>query len=257
MKKIVIVFLLLVGCTTGWSQIKNRDWVLVGAERVRGSYSGISPAVGDDSYRLQNLATWRFEFATSRRIVFADLSWFPIKMVNLKHDYQSSTYTRERMMMLQNRTNFRFGVLYFILGDAQANSRLALGWQADWRYMGLRRMAEPGDNGFHVGSLEARDRIGLGTQISWVRQWKWAYSRLGVSVDGSPQKLKSLSVYPECLVVVHYGNIGIFALGTARMDWLYGNTRPDQKVQPLVNHSLHKALRLEIGVAIDGGFHGK
>jgi hypothetical protein len=257
MKKNLLLFLLAGLPWLADAQIKNRDWVLVGGERIRGSYTGISPAVADDRYQLQNLATWRFEFATSRRILFADLSWFPIKMIGILNDYHASTYTKERMMKVQNRTNFRFGCLYYLNKNKEANSRFVLGWQVDWRYMGLERLDQPGDNGFHVGSLEAKDRVGAGAQLAWVRQWKWAYSRVGVSVDGSPQVLKSLSVYPEALVVFNYGNIGLYALGTFRQDWLWGNNRPDQKVQPLESSSVHRAWRLEIGLAIDGGFHGK
>jgi hypothetical protein len=161
MKKNLLLFLLAGLPWLADAQIKNRDWVLVGGERIRGSYTGISPAVADDRYQLQNLATWRFEFATSRRILFADLSWFPIKMIGILNDYHASTYTKERMMKVQNRTNFRFGCLYYLNKNKEANSRFVLGWQVDWRYMGGKR---PGRSGGPVGLGPAME---MGLQSGW------------------------------------------------------------------------------------------
>lgn len=261
MKRIVFVILLLslIGVSQRvQAQISNRDWVMVGIERMAGSYSGISPILADDQYKLQNPGTWRFEFVKPKRIIHIDVSWLTMKMIRIGYKYAHSTFTENRLHEMQNRTNARFGVLYLLGKDNTKSSSFCLGWQADWRYFGIPRLSAPGDDGYNVGCLEQKDRIGLGINGGWVKQFSnWAYTRILLNADYSPGKVSSFSIYPEWMALFHYGNLGVYSLLTYRVDRLMGNTNTSQTVQPLEATSVHRVLRFELGLVIDGGFHGK
>lgn len=256
MKKLVLLSLAFMPFMA-LAQIQNRDWVMFGVERVNARYSGVSNYVADDRYKLQNTMTWRMEFVSKHDIIHFDLSWLTLKLVNILDKYNQSTFTEQRLLGVQNRNSFRGGKLY-LLGDKEKAGRWALGWQADWRYMGLSPLSGPGGDGYHVGALERKDRLGLGMNGGYVQQLgNWGYTRAILNVDFSPMKLKSVSVYPEWLFLAHFGNIGLYSLLTYRADYLWGNLHPNQAIQPVTDHSLHTAWRWEIGVAIDAGFHGK
>lgn len=239
-------------------QIVNRDWVMFGLERISGSYTGISPVLADDQYKLQNPGTWRFEFVNQKKIVHIDISWLTMRLFTLKNQYANSTFTQNRLLEIQNRNSARFGILYLLEKDRSKSSSFCLGWQADWRYFGIPKLSAPGDDGYNIGCLEQKDRIGFGVNGGWVKQFSnWGYTRVILNADYSPGKVKSFSLYPEWLTIVHYGNFGLYSLITYRHDRLWGNSNTAQTVQPLKSGSIHQAMRFEVGLVIDGGFHGK
>lgn len=230
---------------------------MVGGERVFGNYSGVSPRVSDDHYRLQNLMTWRMEFVTRRSILHFDLSFLTFSLFNLKNSYNYSTVTEERMLPMQNRTGFRGGKIY-LPGNQEKETRLALGWQVDWRHMGITPLHDPGQSGYHVGSLERTNRLGLGGNAGIVHQFgNWGFTRVMINLDVSPWKLKSIALYPEWQLLAHYRNIGLYSLLTYRIDYMWGNLHLDQVVQPVTDYAIHKAFRFEMGLLFDFGLHGK
>jgi hypothetical protein len=119
------------------AQIENTDLVLFGVERVSGSYTGVSPFISDDQYRLQNLVTWRMEFITPKTNILVGFSWPTMMLFNLDGQWnQGSSFTENRFHPIQNRSVFRFG-RYSLLGDKEKKGlRFGIGGQLHIRQFG-------------------------------------------------------------------------------------------------------------------------
>lgn len=119
MKKIKTLLIFALSFQSLHAQIKNSDLILFGVERISGNYTGISPVISDDQYRLQNLMTWRMEFISPKTNILVGFSWPTMMLFNLDGRWnQGSSLTENRFHPIQNRSVFRFG-RYSLLGDKE------------------------------------------------------------------------------------------------------------------------------------------
>lgn len=242
------------------AQMEDKFWVLFGGDFVKGSYTGISPQVPDDQYKLYNLATTRMEIMGPKGNAIVDFSFNTIWLFNLHDNERSSSLTENRFHTVQNFPLFRY-CHFKLKGDPKSKRRrFGLGWQFDWRKMGLSTNSDNngqsafGWPGLSYGPLELKGRAAIGANLQLVKQTKHIYTRLSLYGDFSPGKIKGFSVYPEATVIASFKRIAIYGIVTYRKDYLSGNRQTlEQRFYnvPVTTKSTATELRLQVGIGFD------
>jgi hypothetical protein len=240
------------------AQIENTDLVLFGVERVSGSYTGVSPFISDDQYRLQNLVTWRMEFITPKTNILVGFSWPTMMLFNLDGQWnQGSSFTENRFHPIQNRSVFRFG-RYSLLGDKEKKGlRFGIGGQLHIRQFGtykknVARTGVTSGKTLGVGSLALRPQYGIGPTFHLADSYgNLVYQRLSLNVDYVPGKISGIDIYPEWLWTFNYKFIGAFVNLGYRFERLSGSVQDDQDTTPITtDFTVHKAISFEFGLSI-------
>ena len=253
MKKILSAFFFLF-CQFANGQGSN-FWVLLGAERVGGSYTGVGNYVPNDKYTLQNAMNYRFEINGKGWNSFIDFSWPTLWLFNMQKKDQLSTRTERGMHYVEDNTIFRW-CNYYLSGEQKTRGlRLGWGWQFDWRRFGV---AETYDGGSVLkaekvgfGPLERKGRFGVGLNGHLMGNLgKACYTRLTLNVDYSPGKIQGVSAYPEWMLIFHIGDIGLYTLATYRIDYLWGN-RMENHTPLKKDNAIRNCMRLEVGAAFN------
>jgi len=266
MKKNILIILFLGISLLSKSQMQDKMWVMFGTEIVHGRFSGISPQVSDDRYKLYNMATSRMEFMGKKGNAFVDFSINSIWLFGMNSDLRSSTLTEEGFHKVRNIPLFRF--CHFKLRGDENSSRMrfGMGWQFDWRRVGLQNNSDNnsqsafGNPGLSYGPLELKGRFGLGGNVHLVRQTKLIYSRLSLSLDYSPGKIQGVALYPEGTVLIHFKRVALYGIASYRTDYLWGNRQKSElnynNIPTKTNSTTHE-FRLQIGLAFDILDYGK
>lgn len=260
MKKYILVLAFLGNGWVSTAQMKDNFWVVLGTEIVHGKFSGISPQVSDDRYKLQNTAITRFEIMGKRGNALVDFSLNSLWLFNMKNDLRSSSLTEEGFHKVGNMPLFRF--CYFKLKGDEGSSkmRFGMGWQFDWRRVGLQNNSDNnsqsafGNPGLSYGPLEFKGRFGLGGNLHLVRQTQHVYSRLSLSLDYSPGKIQGVALYPEATVLVNFKRVALYGVASYRTDYVWGNrqtTANNYENLPTKTHSTMQEVRLQVGIAVD------
>jgi hypothetical protein len=259
MRKIIAVLYVVFGLSQFLSaQIENKDLILFGVERISGNYTGISPVISDDQYRLQNLITWRMEFISPKKSTLINFSWPTMMLFNLDGQWnQGSSFTENRFHPIQNRTVFRFGQ-YKLFGNADAKGlRFGIGGQLHIRQFGTykKNVARTGVTSgatLGIGSLALRPQYGLGPTFHLADSYgKFIYQRLSLNVDYVPGKISGIDVNPEWLWTFNYKMLGAFVNVAYRFERLSGNLQKGQITTPVTSDfTVHKAMSFEFGLVI-------
>jgi hypothetical protein len=240
------------------AQIKESDLILFGVERISGNYTGVSPVISDDQYRLQNLITWRMEFITPKTNVLVGFSWPTMMLFNLDGQWnQGSSLTENRFHPIQNRSVFRFG-RYSLLGDKEKKGlRFGIGGQLHIRQFGtykenVSRTGVTSGKTLGVGSLALRPQYGIGPTFHLADSYgSLVYQRLSLNVDYIPGKISGIDIYPEWLWTFNYKFIGAFVNLGYRFERLSGSVQDDQDTTPITtDFTIHKAISFEFGLSI-------
>jgi len=265
MKKGLLNILFLTLSLSCFAQMQDKFWVLFGAEIVHGSYTGISPQVADDQYKLYNVATSRMEMMGNKGNSFVDFSFNSIWLFNMNENFRSTSLTEKGFHKVQNIPMFRF--CYFKLkGDENSKRmRFGLGWQFDWRKMGLMNNSDNnsfsafGSPGLSYGPLEFKGRAALGGNLHLAKQSKFLYTRLSLNADFSPGKIKGYSIYPEGTFIASFKRISIFGIATYRTDFLSGNRQTIDRFTnvPQKTNTISTEWRFQLGMGIDIWKFGK
>lgn len=266
MKKNMLLLVFLGISLITKAQMQDKFWVLLGTEIVHGNYSGISPQVSDDRYKLYNLANMRMEIMGPKGNAFVDFSFNSIWLFNLRDDYRSSSLTEETFHKVRNLPLFRF-CHFKLMGDVKSTGfRFGMGWQFDWRKFGLETNSDNngqsafGNPGLSYGPLELKGRFGLGGNLHLVKQTSFFYTRLSLNLDYSPGKIQGVALYPEATVMFHYKRVALYGSASYRTDYLWGNRQTEELNYynlPDKTTSTVNEFRLQIGVAFDIWEYGK
>ena len=259
MKKALLLLLgWLVFFQSSNAQIENSDLILFGVERVSGNFTGVSPYIVDDQYRLQNLMTWRMEFITPKTNILVGFSWPTMMLFNLNGRWdQGSSLTENRFIPIQNRSVFRFG-RYSLLGNKEKKGlRFGIGGQLHVRQFGtykenVARTGITSGKTLGVGALALRPQYGIGPTFHLADSYGGlVYQRLSVNVDYVPGKISGIDIYPEWLWTINIKGIGAFLNLTYRYERLSGSVQDGQDTTPITtDFTLHKALSFEFGLSI-------
>lgn len=259
MRKEILLLLCSLACFQALNaQITNRDLILFGVERVSGNYTGVSPVISDDQYRLQNLMTWRMEFITPKTNVLVGFSWPTMMLFNLDGQWnQGSSLTENRFHPIQNRSVFRFG-RYSLLGDKEKKGlRFGIGGQLHIRQFGtykenVSRTGVSSGKTLGIGALALRAQYGLGPTFHLADSYgSSVYQRLSLNIDFVPGKISGIDIYPEWLWTFNYKFIGAFVNLGYRFERLSGSVQDDQDTTPITtDFTIHKAISFEFGLVI-------
>jgi len=249
---------LMVYLQTVNAQIENTDLILFGAERISGNYSGISPVISDDQYRLQNLMTWRMEFISPKTNILVGFSWPTMMLFNLDGFWKKgSSLTENRFHPIQNRSVFRIGRYKFLGNKERKGLRFGIGGQLHIRQFGtykknVSRTGVSSGKTLGIGALALRPQFGIGPTFHLADSYgKFVYQRLSLNVDYVPGKISGIDIYPEWLWTVNYKFFGAFANFGYRFERLSGSVQGGQDVTPVTtNFTVHKALSFEFGIVI-------
>lgn len=257
----VSFFIFNLACTLK-GQMGDRLWLMLGAEGIHGSYTGISPQVMDDKYKLYNLATFRIESMGPKKGNFCfDWTGLGIAAFAIQNNRShTSTYTENGFHKFENHYIMRLNG-FRPLGDVQSKSlRFGFGWQADWRIFGA--MKNDDDNGvgsyaypgISYGPLEGKGRVSGGVNFNLVQQIDWLYSRYSLNLAYSPGKIQAVSIFPEGTWYVSYKRTAIFVNASYRADYLMGNRMTLAKgylQEPRKKSSFALATHIQVGIALD------
>ncbi len=259
MKHVVLIFSALAFSLSCFAQMEDKFWVLVGTESVNGNYTGISPQVADDSYKLSNLLTSRMEMMGAKGNAIVDISFNSIWLFNMNNDYRNSSLTENSFHKVQSMPLFRL-CLFRLTGDESSEGfRFGAGGQIDVRKMGLANNSD--NNGFSAfgapglsyGPLELKARGAIGANLHLVKQSEFIYTRFSLNADYCPGKIKDFAIYPEATLIANYNRIALFGIATYRTDFVSGNrqTSDTHSNQPEETSSVARELRLQIGFGVD------
>lgn len=261
MKKIFTTLLIIIAFgTIAKAQMKDKFMIMFGGELVHGSYTGISPQVMDDRYKLLNLTTFRWEGMGSRKGNFYfDFSGIGIWTTGLKAGRNlASTYTEKGFHKLENHYVMRLNG-FRIRGEENSKGfRFGWGYQLDIRRFGASLNEDNNGQssypkpGLSYGPLEMKGRFSGGFNANIVKQSSWLYSRYSINLGYSPGKIQGVSVFPEAIWYVNYKRVALFINASYRVDYLFGNRMViDFTNIPSETMAISKATHFQAGIALD------